>query len=131
MDFNAYVRCFNEADEPRLGALFFTDDIIYDGGNRRYEGRDSFVHYLEAMSSGLRQTMTPVCVLQAGDHIMTEMDIEFRALASRPEFPFGALLEGDAMTLRFFGSYYLRGDRIARIHLANWAEPVSRKGARA
>jgi hypothetical protein len=129
MDFNAYVRCFNEADEPRLGSLFFTDDIIYDGGNRRYEGRDAFVHYLHAVSDGLRQTMTPVRVLQEDDHVMAELDIEFRALADRPDFPFGALLRGEAMTLRFFGSYYLRGDRIARIHLANWAEPVSGKGA--
>ena len=129
MDFLDYVRCFNEADEPRLGSLFFTDDIIYDGGNRRYEGRDNFVNYLHAVSDGLRQIMTPVHVVQSDDHVMAELDIEFRALVDKPEFPFGPLLAGEAMTFRFFGSYYLRGGRIARIHLANWADPISGKGA--
>jgi hypothetical protein len=131
MDFAKYVQLYNAADEPRLGSLFYTDDIIFNGGNRRYEGRENFVSYLQAVSDGLRQTMAPICIVQSSDHIMAELDIEFRALTDKPEFPFGSILAGEAITLRFFGSYYLRGDRIARIHLANWAEPVSGKRAAA
>ena len=129
MDFAAYVESFNAGDEPRLGSLFFTDDIVFDGGNRSFLGRDAFTAYLEAVSASIRQTMTPVKVVATADHVMAELDIMFTARTDQPDFPFGSLLAGEAMTLRFFGSYYLRDGRIARIHLGNWSEPVTGKGA--
>lgn len=129
MNFQAYVDCFNSGDEDRLGKLFFTPDIIFDGGNRRYDGRESFVRYLKEVVEGMRQVMVPVMLVSSAAQIMAELDITFIANEDRPDFPFGPLGKGDSMTFRFFGSYYLKGDRIARIHLANWPSPIARKGA--
>ena len=124
MDFNAYVAQFNEGDEPKLGELFFTPDIIFDGGNRRFEGRKDVVEYLHNVAIGLKQVMTPIKVLHTDDHVMAEMNIEFIPSEDKPDFPLGPLRAGESFTLRFFGSYYLDGDRIKRIHLGNWAEPI-------
>lgn len=124
MDFNAYVEKYNAGDEHALAEQFFTPDIIFDGGNRRFEGREDVVAYLEFAADGLTQEFRPIRVLQLDDHVMAEFDITFTPTRDKPDFPLGPLVAGQAFTLRFFGSYYLRNDRICRIHLGNWADPV-------
>ena len=123
MDFDRYVEFYNAGDERKLAEAFYTEDIVFDGGNRLFEGQEAFLEYLHNVGLGLRQTMRPLVVVQGPDHVFAEMDFVFTATEDKLDFPFRALREGESVTLRFFGSYYLRDGRIARIHLANWAEP--------
>ena len=59
-------------------------------------------------------------VLQSEDFILAEADMGFHAQPDLPEFPFGALKQGEYLTMKVFVAYYLRGDRICRFKTALW-----------
>ena len=64
-------------------------------------------------------------VLQEGDRILAEVDITFVTPDGRPDFPLGPLEPGRPSTFKFFAVYHLRGDRIARLKLGFWPEPIA------
>ena len=46
--------------------------------------------------------------------------MDFHAQRDLPEFPFGALKQGEYLTMKVFVAYYLRGDKICQFKTALW-----------
>ena len=72
------------------------------------------------MHTGIREKLIPRLVVQEGDVMMAELDVEFTATADRPDFRFAPLKEGESVQVRFFAVYELRGAQISRLALAWW-----------
>lgn len=121
MDYDAYVACFNTGDDAALVDRFFCDDVVFTSGARAYRGRDELTAFLAWAHDGVREVMRPQLVLRDDDHIFAEIDMDFHALAERPEFPFGHLHPGDMVTVKFFATYRLRGGRVAELKAMTWA----------
>jgi SnoaL-like domain len=125
LDYQAYVADFNRNDERGTVERWFTDDLVVEVPGQVITGPEPWIAFLEAShSGGVQETLTPVTVLQQGDRIMAEVDITFVAANGRPDFPLAPLAPGRPATLKFFAVYHLRDDKIARLKLAFWPEPL-------
>jgi len=119
-DLDSYVTAFNAGDDEAVVNAFFTEDMVLDGPDRTLHGRQAWIDLLKFMHHGIREKLTPLAVAQNGDVLLAEMQVDFTAMQDRPDFMYGPLRQGDTMQLRFFASYRLRGDLIARLALAWW-----------
>ncbi len=119
-DFNRYIEVFNQNDEDLLGDLFFTEDIVCDGPDRTFYGREEWLGMLKFAHVNMRERLVPLLVVREGDKIMAVVNVVFTAIADRPDFHFGPMKSGDSLTMRFFASYHLRGNKIAHMSLAWW-----------
>jgi hypothetical protein len=72
------------------------------------------------MTPGVREVMRPQNVLQREDLLFAELDMDFHATKERPDFPFGHLLPGDLVTVKFFVTYRLRAGRIVELKSMTW-----------
>jgi hypothetical protein len=119
-DLDSYVAAFNAGDDEAVVNEFFTEDMVLDGPDRTLHGRQPWIDLLKFMHHGIREKLTPLAIARNGEILLAEMQVEFTATLDRPDFMYGPLLKGDTMQLRFFASYRLRGDLIARLALAWW-----------
>jgi hypothetical protein len=119
-DLHAYVAAFNAGDDAAVVDTFFTEDVVIDGPGRSLVGREAWTALLQGIHSGIRETLTPIAWAQSGDVLLSEMQVDFVATEDRPHFFYGPLEKGEAMRMRFFASYRLRGDLIERLALAWW-----------
>jgi len=120
MDYKAYETCFNTGDDDALVEQFFHDDITFSGGSRDYSGKDGLISFLRWAHDGVREVMRPQLVLQQGDYIFAEVDMDFHATKERPEFPFKHLHPGDMVTVKFFVTYLLRDGKVAELKAMTW-----------
>ncbi len=120
LDYKAYEDCFNTGDDEALVERFFDEDLVFSGGNRTYEGKQGLLDFLRWAHDGVREVMRPQLVLQQGDHIFAEIDMDFHASKERPEFPFGHLHPGDMVTVKFFVTYLTRDDKVVRLKSMTW-----------
>lgn len=119
-DLQAYIDAFNDGDDEKAVNDYYTSDAIVEGPDRTMHGRDEWLRTLLFIHDGIREHLTLVEVVREGDVIMAEVDATFTAIRNSPDFLQGPLKQGESMTVRFFASYRLRGDRIARLALAWW-----------
>jgi len=122
MTFNmqAYVEAFNAGDDEVAVNTYYTEDAIIEGPDGVMNGRHEWLKTLQFVHQGIREKLNPVLVVREGDNIMAEVDATFTATIDRPDFMQGPLKAGEAMTVRFFASYRLRDEKIARLALAWW-----------
>jgi hypothetical protein len=59
-------------------------------------------------------------VLQQGDLLFADIDMDFHASKERPDFPFGHLHPGDLVTVKFFVTYRLRAGRVVELKSMTW-----------
>jgi hypothetical protein len=64
--------------------------------------------------------MRPQNVLQQGDLLFAEVDMDFHATRERPDFPFGHLQPGDSITVKFFVTYRLRNGKVVELKSMTW-----------
>lgn len=121
MNYAEYERVFNAGDDRHLVDRFFRDDIVFSSGAREFRGKNELLRFLDWAHDGVREVMRPQNVLQRDDLIFAEVDMDFHATKPRPEFPFGALEPGDMVTVKFFVTYRLVGERIAELKAMTWA----------
>jgi hypothetical protein len=72
---------------------------------RTVEGRDGLRAFLDWAHDGVREIIRPRTVMRRGRKLFADVDMDFVCRAPRPDFPFGALLPGDILTVRFFATY--------------------------
>jgi len=120
LNYDDYIRVFNTGDDAALLAQFFADDVVFSGGTRRYEGRAALKQFLDWAHDGVREVMRPQAVLQQGEIIFAEIDMDFHALKERPEFPFGHLHPGDLTTVKFFVNYRTRDAKVVELKSMTW-----------
>lgn len=120
MNYEAYVAQFNAGDDAYLVEKYFTEDCIVASARQFLRGREAVLKFLESAHDGVREIMRPQVVLQDQHHIFAEIDMDFHASKGRPDFPFGALLPGDTITVKFFMVYRTRGEQIAEIRSSAW-----------
>jgi SnoaL-like protein len=126
MDYETYIDDFNRNDEGAMVARWFTEDLVVEVPGQVLRGQTDWVAFLEySHAGGVQETLRPVEVLQEGDRILAEVDITFVTADGRPDFPLGPLHAGVETTWKFFAVYHLREDRIARLKLGFWPDPVS------
>jgi len=120
LNYADYERVFNSGDDAELIARFFADDVVFSGGARHYEGKAALKQFLDWAHDGVREVMRPQHVLQQGEIIFAEVDMDFHALKERTEFPFGHLRAGDLVTVKFFVCYRTRDSRVVELKSMTW-----------
>jgi ketosteroid isomerase-like protein len=120
LNYDDYIALFNTGDDAALVARFFDDDIVFTGGTREMRGKPALLGFLSWAHDGVREVMRPQRVLQQGDLLFADIDMDFHASRERPEFPFGHLHAGDLVTVKFFVTYRLRNGRVVELKSMTW-----------
>ncbi len=120
LNYDDYVALFNTGDDAALIERFFDDEVVFSGGMRDYRGKAQLERFLHWAHDGVREVMRPQNVLQQGDLLFAEIDMDFHASKERPEFPFGHLRPGDLVTVKFFVTYRLREGKVAELKSMTW-----------
>jgi len=120
LNYNEYEAVFNTGDDEKLVQRYFDDDVRFTGGNREHRGKEELRRFLAWAHDGVREVMRPQNVLQQGDLLFSEVDMDFHASKERAEFPFGHLRPGDLVTVKFFVTYRLRDDKIIELKSMTW-----------
>jgi ketosteroid isomerase-like protein len=120
IDYAEYEALFNTGDDAALVERFFADDLVFSGGSRDHRGKDGLLGFLAWAHDGVREVMRPQQVLQHGDILFAEIDMDFHASKERPDFPFGHLHPGDLVTVKFFVQYRLRDGKVVALKSMTW-----------
>jgi ketosteroid isomerase-like protein len=120
LNYNDYEHLFNTGDDAALVDKYFDDDVIFTGGAREYRGKAQLKAFLDWAHDGVREVMRPQNVLQQGDLLFAEVDMDFHASKERADFPFGALRAGDLVTVKFFVTYRLRDGKVVELKSMTW-----------
>lgn len=121
MDFATYIRAFNTGDDAALVRDFYAPDIHFQSGPRILRGADELRAFLNWAHDGIREIIRAQTVMQDGNHVFAEIDMDFHATRDKPDFTFGALKKGEFTTVKFLVLYTLRDDgKIVRFKAATW-----------
>ena len=135
MRFIDYMDAFNRYDDAALLRDFWTEDCVMQSGNRVFRGHDGMMEFLTWAHDGILETMRPKVVMEDGDHIFAEIDMDFTATRDRPDFQFASLKKGEFTTVKFFVQYTLRDGKVAYLKSMTWppetgvSKPEFRLGA--
>ncbi|MGC1460303.1 MAG: nuclear transport factor 2 family protein [Steroidobacteraceae bacterium] len=120
LNYDDYIAVFNSGDDAALLERFFAADVVFTGGSRDYQGKAALRAFLDWAHDGVREVMRPQNVIRREDMIFADVDMDFHASKPRPDFPFGAMRPGDLITVKFFVTYRLRGDRVVELKSMTW-----------
>lgn len=124
MDYQKYIQAFNSGDDARLVREYFTEDLLFQSGARVLRGREELLDFLNWAHDGIREIIRAQHVMQDDSHIFAEIDMDFHATRDRPDFVFGALKNGEYLTVKFLVLYYLRDGKVAQLKAARWPTNV-------
>ncbi|HWI74051.1 MAG TPA: nuclear transport factor 2 family protein [Baekduia sp.] len=120
MDYTQYIALFNDGDDEAFVNSAFVEDCVVHAGERELRGRGAVLAYLSSIHDGVRAVMRPQRIVEHGDDVLAEVDVDFHASTSRPDFPFGAMGPGDLTTVKCLASYGKREGGFAEVKIANW-----------
>lgn len=120
MNYDDYIALFNTGDDAALVETYFADDLVFSGGSREYHGKQALLDFLAWAHDGVREVIREQKVLQQGDTIFAEIDMDFHASKERTDFPFGHLHPGDLVTVKFFVTYTLRDGKVIQLKSMTW-----------
>jgi SnoaL-like domain len=120
LNYDDYIAVFNSGDDAALLERFYAPEVVFTGGSREYQGKAALKSFLDWAHDGVREVMRPQHVMRREDMIFADVDMDFHASKVRPDFPFGALRPGDLVTVKFFVTYRLRGDRVVELKSMTW-----------
>ena len=120
MRFIDYMDAFNRYDDAALLRDFWTEDCVMQRGNRISRGHEGMQEFLDWAHDGILETMRPKAVVEGGDHIFAEIDMDFTATRDRPDFQFAALKAGELVTVKFLVHYTLRDGKVAYLQSMTW-----------
>jgi len=107
MNYDDYIAAFNAGDDAALVEQWFAPDCVMYGGTRVSRGREGLLAFLRWAHDGVREVVRPRLVMNQGDRLFVDVDMDFICTAPRPDFPFAPLMPGDIITVRFFVTYAL------------------------
>ena len=125
MRFADYMAAFNREDDAALVRDFWTADCVMESGAAGvFRGHAELMGFLNRLHDGIRETMRPQSVIESGDRICAEIDMDFTALRDRPDSHFGPLKAGQTVTLKVFAHYRTEGGKVAHLKTATWPPGV-------
>lgn len=124
MRFADYMAAFNRYDDEALIRDFWTEDCVMGSGSGERRGHKEMLEFLAWAHDGILETMRPQKVVEAGDRIFAEIDMDFTATRDRPDFLFGPLKTGETVTVKFFANYVTRDGKVARLDTSTWPPGV-------
>ena len=132
MRFDDYMAAFNRYDDAALLRDFWTEDCVMQSGGRVMRGHKEMLEFLNRAHDGILETMRPKVVMQDGDLIYAEIDMDFTATRDKPDYVFGPLKQGEFHTVKFFVQYQTRDGKVAHLKAMTWPpnEGVSKPEAR-
>lgn len=134
MDYKKYIQAFNTGEDAQLVEEWFAEDCIFQSGPRLLHGRAELLKFLRWAHDGIREIIRAQTVLECGEHIFAEIDMDFHATADRPDFLFGPLAKGQFLTVKFFVLYRVRDGKVAHLKASTWppnvgvSKPAARLG---
>lgn len=121
LDYEEYVRDFNSGNDAGLVEKYFAEDTVMISASGSYHGHAGMNEFLAWAHDGVREILRPVSVVQDMDDIFVEVDMDFVASKERPEFPFGHLLPGDIVTVKFLAHYSVNAEgKITQLQTMTW-----------
>ncbi len=120
MDYRQYIQAFNSGNDAQLVQDWFTEDCIFQSGPRLFHGRGELLEFLNRAHDGIRELIRAQTVLQDGNQLFAEIDMDFHATRDRPDFVFGPLKKGEFLTVKFFVLYRLRDGKVAHLKASSW-----------
>lgn len=121
MDYDAYLADFNLGDDAALVEKWFAPDCVMNSSSRVSRGRDELLAFLRWAHDGIREIVRPRQVMQQGNRLFVDVDMDFVCSAPRPDFPFAPMLSGDILTVRFFVTYALNdAGQIRELNSMTW-----------
>ena len=124
MRFVDYMDAFNRYDDAALLRDFWTEDCVMRSSGREMHGHQGMMEFLDWAHDGILETMRPKLVMEQGDRIFAEIDMDFTATRDRPDFSFGPLKAGEFHTVKFFVQYALRDGKVAELKAMTWPPNV-------
>ena len=115
MDYAEYIATFASGDDEGLIQRFFAPDCVMESASGSWHGHDGMRAFLAWAHDGVREVPRPQKVVRNADTIFVEIDMDFHATGTRPDFPFGPMLPGDCVTVKFFASYDLDQEGRVRV----------------
>jgi hypothetical protein len=120
-DYEAYIADFLTGDDDALVERWFAEDCAMESSRGTHEGRDGMRRFLAWAHDGVRECPRIVAYVQQGDSLFAEIDMDFHATKERADFPFGHLLPGDSITVKFLAHYMLDdAGQIRRLKTMFW-----------
>src|SRR5262249_23150291 len=90
------------------------------GSTRDFRGKAALNAFLAWAHDGVREVMRPQHVLQHGNVLFADVDMDFHASKERADFPFGHLRPGDLVTVKFYVTYHLRDGKVTPLNAMTW-----------
>ncbi|MFC4256592.1 DUF4440 domain-containing protein [Altererythrobacter xixiisoli] len=120
-DYDAYIALFNSGDDAALIEHWFADDCVMESSGGLRRGKPAMREFLGWAHDGVRECPRVQHYLQDGRTVFAEIDMDFHATKARPDFPFGALLPGDSVTVKFLARYDIDDDgKVAWLKTMTW-----------
>lgn len=135
LNYYDYIDAFNTGNDAALVERWFTEDCIFQSGPRLMHGRAALLEFLNWAHDGIREIIRAKTILTGENRIFAEVDMDFHATHDRPDFLFGALKQGEFLTVKFFVLYTIRDGKVAHLKAATWppnvgvSKPEPRLGA--
>ena len=121
MNFREYERRFNAGEDEALVDEYYAEDCEFVATTRHLKGKQALKDFLAWAHDGVREVMRPQLVVEGRDHLIVQVDMDFHATKARPDFPFGAMLPGDVITVKFFVTYHLNeAGKVKRLDSVTW-----------
>jgi ketosteroid isomerase-like protein len=120
MRFSDYMTAFNRGDDRALIREFWTEDCVMQSAGRTLTGHAEMIGFLDWAHDGVREIMRPQVVVEDGEWIFAEIDMDFHALTDKPDYVFGPLKAGQSVTVKFFVQYRTRGGKVAQLKSMTW-----------
>ncbi len=124
MRFVDYMDAFNRYDDAALLRDFWTEDCVMQSGARIMRGHQEMKDFLDWAHDGVLETMRPKHVLEQGDRIFVEIDMDFTATRDKPDYVFGPLKKGEFVTVKFFVFYKTRDGKVCQLQSMTWPPNV-------
>lgn len=124
MRFTDYMDAFNRYDDAALLRDFWTEDCVMRSAGRVVTGHAEMMAFLDWAHDGILETMRPKVVMEQGDRIFAEIDMDFTATRDRPDYVFGPLKQGESTTVKFFVLYKIRDGKVAELKSMIWPPGV-------
>lgn len=124
MDYQRYIQAFNVGDDARLVEDWFAEDCVFQSGPRLLHGREELLGFLRWAHDGVRELIREQTVLQSGEHIFAEIDMDFVATRDRPDFLFGPLAKSEYLTVKFLVLYRVRDGKVTHLKASSWPANV-------
>jgi hypothetical protein len=122
LDYAAYVADFNSGNDAGLIEKYFAEDTVMISASGSYHGHKGMNEFLAWAHDGVREILRPVAVVEDEDDIFVEIDMDFVASKERPEFPFGHMMPGDIVTVKFLAHYTVNAaGKITQLQTMTWA----------